>query len=365
MNGTEKPYRFHAFEVSLFSAKVRPALRYKQLFYEEVRADLKEIYKRTGLGFIPIVVTPDDEVWQDSSEILDRLEARHPNPPLYPETPLQRMVCALIELYSDEFGLTPAMHTRWGTEDGERYTRARFGAMLGSAEAGHRAADQMVKARFAVGATPEAGPAIEAHLTDLIAALSTHFETNDFVLGQRMSLSDCALMGPFHGHFFTDLVSRQMLHETALPIIRWIEYCNVPTTDRQGDWFRADGIPDTLFEVLKIMGEDSVGPILASVRAVEAHADENSTEGASPPRSVGMAESELRGTKLNRVAQSYSLWMLQRVLDFYEAMTDTERARIDDAFAGTGWDTLLAYRPRHRIEKQGFALVFESDSVVD
>jgi glutathione S-transferase len=362
VNATDKPYRFHAFEVSLFSAKVRPALRYKQLYYEEVRADISEILKLTGLAFIPIVLTPEGDVWQDTSEILDRLEARHPNPPLYPETPLQRMVCALVEIYSDEFAVTPAMHTRWGTEDSERHTRARFGAMMGSAKAGHRAADQMVKGRYAVGATPEAGPAIEEHLTDLLAALSTHFDSHDFLLGERMSLADCALMGPVFGHFFTDIASRTMLHETALPVIRWIEYCNVPTTDSQGQWFRADGMPESLFDVLKVMGRDAVPAILSAIRAVEEHADEHGGAGVVPPRQVGPAVSDLRGPKHTRVAQTYSLWMLQRVHDCYAVLSEGDRGRVDDALVGSGWEPLLAYRPRHRVEKKDFALVFEGES---
>ncbi len=74
MNATSAPYRFHAFEVSYFSAGVRPALRYKQLWFEELRADYGEIQRRTGLAFIPVVVTPDDETWQDTSEILEHLE---------------------------------------------------------------------------------------------------------------------------------------------------------------------------------------------------------------------------------------------------------------------------------------------------
>ena len=81
MNATRAPYRFHALEFSYFSAKVRPALRYKQLWYEELRADYAEIRRRTGMAFIPVLVTPEDETWQDSTEIYDRLEARHPAPP--------------------------------------------------------------------------------------------------------------------------------------------------------------------------------------------------------------------------------------------------------------------------------------------
>lgn len=73
----DRPYVFHAFEVSYFSAKVRPALRYKRLWYDEVHADSGLIRERTGLTFIPMLLTPEDEAWQDSTDIYDRLEARH------------------------------------------------------------------------------------------------------------------------------------------------------------------------------------------------------------------------------------------------------------------------------------------------
>ena len=82
------PYRFYASEISYFSGKVRPALRQKGIFFVEhlptPAAYRDVILPRTGLGFIPIVVTPEDETWQDTSEILDALERRHPEPALVP-----------------------------------------------------------------------------------------------------------------------------------------------------------------------------------------------------------------------------------------------------------------------------------------
>lgn len=358
MNPTERPYVLHGFDVSYFTAKARVAMRYKQLYMLEKRADIRMILDRTGMAFIPVVTTPEGEVWQDTSDILDRLEARHPNPPLYPETSLQRVVCALIELFADEFCLTAAMHTRWGTEESEAFTRRRFGAMTGSLEQGNRAADQMVKARHAVGATPEAGPAIDAHLDALLASLSAHFEEHDFVLGERMSLADCALMGPIYAHFYTDLVSRKRLLETAIPVVRWIEYCNMPGAEDQGEWFRADGIPETLVAALTTMGQDAAPILVALADTVEGWADEHAVVGEVPPRTVGQARGDFRGTPLERAAQAYSLWMLQRVLDPYRALPDAERARVDDALAGTGWEPVLAYTPRHRLEKRGYDLVF-------
>jgi hypothetical protein len=49
------------------------------------------IRPRTGLNQIPVVVTPEDETLQDSSVILDEIERRFPEPPLYPATPRQKI----------------------------------------------------------------------------------------------------------------------------------------------------------------------------------------------------------------------------------------------------------------------------------
>jgi glutathione S-transferase len=352
-------YRFHAFEVSYFSAKVRPALRYKRLRYDEVRADVREIQRRTGLGFIPILVTPEDETWQDSTVIYDRLEERHPDPPLFPPTPLQLLAAHLVELYVDEFALLPAMHYRWGSELGERTARARFGAMMGSVEAGDRAAARMASARLALGATDETAPAIEAHTRELLDALSTHFEAHAYLLRDHLSFADCALMGPLHGHFFNDLVSRRLLLETAVPVVGWIERCNVPDPDARPDWPADDALEASFVECLRVMGRDAAPILVDGLRAFEDWADRRPANDRKPPRAVGRFESTLRGTPLSRFTGAYAPWLVQRSLDLYGSLAPAERARVDTALAGTGWEAVLGWQPRHRLAKDGFELVFE------
>ncbi|MCG8592418.1 MAG: glutathione S-transferase family protein [Proteobacteria bacterium] len=358
LNATRAPYRFHAFDVSYFSAKVRPALRYKTLWYEERRADMAEIQRRTGLGFIPILVTPEDETWQDTSEILDRLEERHPDPPLIPVSPVQRLAALRVELYADEFGVGPAMHYRWGTADAEASARARFTAMIGNAEFGRRAAATMSSRRGAVGASDASGPAIEAHSRDLLAALSAHFEAHPYLLGARMSLADCALMGPLYGHFFNDLGSRRLLLETAVPVVGWIERCNFPGADQQGEWLADDALSETLSAVLAVMGRDAVPILVACLRQIEEWADSRDPSEDAVPRAVGTARAELWGAPFERAAIPYTLWMVQRALDHYRGLSDPERERVDKVVAGSGWEALLAYTPRHRLTKRGFALTF-------
>lgn len=363
MNPTSRPYRFHAFEVSYFSAKVRPALRAKGLWHTELRADVREIVRLTGLGFIPVLQTPEGEVWQDSTEILEHLEERHPEPTLFPRSPLQRMAAHLVELYVDEFATVPAMHYRWGSAEAEASARARFTAMMGDADLARAAADRMAAARLALGATDEATPAIEAHARDLLDALCAHFEGHPHLLGDAPSLADCALMGPLHGHFMNDVVSRRLLLETAVPVVAWIERCSTPDPEAHGAWLADDALAPSFAEVLRIMGRDAAPVILEGVRTVESWLDgATPEERAKPPRQVGEVRAGLRGVPLVRRAIPYALWMVQRTQEVHRGLDADARARVDAALEGSGWEALLAHPLRHPMEKRGFRLVAREDA---
>jgi glutathione S-transferase len=353
------PYRFYAAEISYFSAKVRPALRYKGVHYLELLPDYRNvILPRTGMAFIPIVVTPDDETWQDTSDILDALERRVPWPPLYPTTRVQRVVALLLELYADEFLILPAMHYRWDFPESVQKARADFAAFLGSPETAKRAADTMQGSLPLLGVTPATVPAIEAHARELLDVLSTHFAEHRFLLGDRMSLADCALMGPLYAHLYLDAVPGRLLRETAMSVCRWIERMNHPDPDADGDWLADDALAPTLAPLLRLVGGDAVPMILDATRAFEAWAGERRDGGDEPPRAVGSHPTRLRGVEMHRYTSSYTLWMVQRPLDAYRALSADDRAAVDRALADTGCERLLAHAPRHRLGKRRYKLVF-------
>ena len=109
---------------------------------------------------------------------------------------------------------------------------------------------------------------------------------------------------------------------------------------------------------LTVMGEDAAPTSGAMLDVVEDWADANAKLGETPPRVVGRSESLLRGTKLSRGAQAYSLYMFQRVADVHRALDPSDRETVDAVIAGTGWEDILARRPRHRLDKKGYDLVF-------
>lgn len=102
-----QPYKLYGAALSYYTGKVRAYLNYKGIPFEEITAS-GDIYQqvilpRTGVTYIPVVITPDDMAIQDSTEIIDFLEERFPTRSVYPESPRQRLTALLFELYGDEW----------------------------------------------------------------------------------------------------------------------------------------------------------------------------------------------------------------------------------------------------------------------
>ncbi|MFL2937414.1 MAG: glutathione S-transferase family protein [Myxococcota bacterium] len=366
MAKTDSPYIFHGADVSYFSGKVRPAFPHKGLWFREIMPDILEIKRRTGLNYFPAVETPDGEFWQDTSDILDQLEAAHPSPPLFPTSPVQRVVAYLIELYGDEIGILPAMHYRWSFEESVNKVSVDFSTPTRNQAGGRKFAGKMAGALPFLGVHPETIPAIEAHTRELLDRLCTHFAEHRYLLGDALSLADCGLMGPFYGHLYRDAVPERLLYETAFHVCAWIERVNRPSRDQTG-WFADDTLAETLLPVLQTMA-DGVPMLLASARATEARveaqaetANENENRGGlGVEGGVEMVESNYRDITLSSGARPYTYWMMQRALDAYAELDTASRERVDSALAGTGWEELLAFQPRHRLAKQNYQLVWDS-----
>lgn len=356
-------YRLYGADVSYFTAKVRPALRYKRVPHLELlatpRAYREVITPRTGLAFIPVVITDADETWQDTSVILDQLEARFPSPPLYPSEPLLRVAAYLFEVYADEFMVLPAMHYRWSFPESVAKARADFAAVNGDPAAAAKFANRMGGSIGFLGVSPASIPAIEAHLRDLLAALSAHFAVHPYLLGGRPSLADCALMGPLYAHLYLDAVPSRLLREAAPAVCHWIQRCNCPDPADAGEWASPAALRPTLRPLLELIGADAVPLLLDTLRAVEEWAATRPPDTVEPPRMVGGHTTRLRGVELNRYTSPYTLWMVQRPLDAYRALAPAERAAVDAYLAGSGCEPLLAYAPPLRLGKRNFKLVIE------
>jgi glutathione S-transferase len=103
--------KLYSGPVSLFTAKVRIALVEKRLAYDRVEVDWSlanryqphhpDVVALNPKKQVPVLVD-DDLTLYDSTVILEYLEDRYPDPPLYPSKPAARARCRQLEDAADE-----------------------------------------------------------------------------------------------------------------------------------------------------------------------------------------------------------------------------------------------------------------------
>jgi glutathione S-transferase len=200
-------YRLFGSELSPFSVKVRSYMRFKGLPHDWIirGPDTMETFQAYAkLPLVPLLVTPDDEGWQDSTPIVEMLEAAHPEPALQPEDPTVAFLSALIEEYGDEWVNKPMFHYRWRDEAdqisaSERIAAQHMGAgpdMLGDVAAKVR--QRMVPRVSFVGSSPETAPIIEKSLDRVLAILEAHLADHDYLFGGRLCLGDLGLFAQLY-----------------------------------------------------------------------------------------------------------------------------------------------------------------------
>src|SRR5271156_132336 len=112
-------YHVHGIELSPSSVKVRSYFRYKGIPHRWIPRSLDtegEYQKFAKLPLVPLVVTPNNEGIQDSTPIIEFVEARHPDPSIHPADPATKFISALLEEFGDEWGNKWMFHYRWARE---------------------------------------------------------------------------------------------------------------------------------------------------------------------------------------------------------------------------------------------------------
>lgn len=353
-------YTLYGGELSLYTGKARAYLRYKGLDFEE-RPATRTVYKeiivpRVGAPIVPVLVTDADELVQDTTDIIDFLEARHPECPVYPDTPLQRLAALMLEYFGDEWLVIPAMHYRWSVLDQQYdFIMREFGALNApdaSPEEQIRLGEK-VSAPFRgsigrLGITEETIPGIERAYAALLAQLDAHFGEYDYLLGSRPSIGDYGLIGPLYAHLARDPVPRALMERTAPNVYRWVQRMNDPVP-RSGDFLAGDRVPDTLLPVLETMCRELLPDALDVVARNARWLAEN--PGGNLPRALGMHPFTIGGASGERFVHSFSQWMFQRCLDHYQALAGEARQGADALLARVGGLEAMKTPIEHRVRR--------------
>ncbi|MEM7358297.1 MAG: glutathione S-transferase [Pseudomonadota bacterium] len=343
-------YKLYGVDFSLYSGKARSYLNKKGIAYDEILPTLS-VYKRfivprTGVNYIPVLQTPDDEVFQDTTVIIDELEKRFPENSVYPTKPKQKLVSLLLEVYGDEWLVIPAMHYRWAYQDvNQPFIFQKFGGMVSPmlpafirGWLGKKLGDRFKGSVPLLGVKDTNFRAIEKSYLALLADLEQHFQQQDYLLGSRPSIGDFGMIGPMYAHLYHDPYPGELMRSKAPAVAKWVERM-MDSQPAKGEFLPNDQIPDTLLPILRRMADEQLPVLMDTDRRLTQWRGRNPD--ARIPRSIGQHKFTIEGVTAQRIILPYALWMFKRPMDFYACLDPETQQRADNLLHRTGFgDTL-------------------------
>jgi glutathione S-transferase len=251
------PHRIFGSELSPYSVKVRSYYRYKGIPHEWLErnpSNIAEYQKHAKLPLIPLVITPEGAL-QDSTPIIEALEARFPEPSIHPADPALAFLSALIEEFGDEWGNKWMFHYRWARpadqdSAGERIARSMrpdaAGEELAQITAGVK--ERMIPRIGFVGSSPSTGPVIEASYRDALKLLEPHFAKRPYLFGARPVFGDFGLWAQLY-ESWTDPTPGAILRRDAPHVASYVERMLEPKAE--GELESWDALAPTLMPLLE------------------------------------------------------------------------------------------------------------------
>ena len=325
---------------SLYSGRARSYLikagvpyRERSFLSQHFRDNVLE--KAGGRRSAPTIELEDGTVVRDGAAIIDHFEAGNGHA-FSPTTPRQRVLSRLFDTIGAEGLLRPAMHFRWNFDDlNLDFLRYYFAALI-PPEHVDAVMDQMRQGGRLMGVQPETFELIESLYTDVMVSLNEHFKAQPYLLGGKPSIGDFGMIAPLYGHLGRDPKPLAMMQSIAPFLFRWVERMNRPEEalfgypEAEPDYRADDEVPETLIQALKTLAVDFVPETRAAAATINQWLEERTelTAGTTAERVVGMCSFEVNGVTVNAMAQPYRFFMLSRVHDAVESLSDEDRASV-------------------------------------
>lgn len=368
---TTKDYELIGAPGSYYSAKVRACLQYKRIPYIESGANFHSIFERvvpaTGDHFFPAVFCPNGEVLKDGCDIVEALEKLHPHRPIMPEDPQLKLIASFLEMFADEFFNIVMIYYRWVPEDTRQWAVQMFKALgthgVKNPDLVQLAEDAAVGIANDVqdrlkrcGQDREDINQLSIKITqELCDLLDTHLKQTPFILGDRPSLADLGLMNAMFGHLYHDPCDSSMyIRRHCLHLARWIEnmYSAAGVSD-QGELYLAD----TMKDVLRYLSSTFEHMALETLNAANERLPAMQADNAEPVKpTIARTETFLQDLPLTLPASSYKAWRIQRVIDNYQAIPETQKQSTDQLLDDIGLKSICQFKANWRLEKKNYKL---------
>ena len=357
-------YKHYGWECSPYSSKTRSYFRYKNIPFKDIHPNAIQVKwimeKRVGFTSMPTVIAPQGDILQDSSDIIDTLEKTFINKAVLPNTPKQNLVSYIFELFADEWLPIISMYTRWRNPINKAFAFEEFGhcalpflPKIITRPLGKKIGAKMYSYLPVLGITDNTAPEIEKWSEELLQQLNLHFAQHPFLLGTKPCLGDFGLYGPLYALVWRDPGSRRLI-EAQPHLYAWLKRLMQPQ-NIEGTFIGEDDIPKTLWPILKRIFKEQWPILNQSAQAIETWIKENPLV-KKFPRSLGKVTFQLGQATEERTLTTLPIWMLQRPLDFYNALNETDSASVNTFLNKIGGYEAMQLKVNFRLKRDNFRL---------
>lgn len=326
-------------KVSYFTGKFESYLRWREIDYEYRPLGLSH-YRSVIPGHLGATQYPtvhlDDSRWMsDTSPMIAWLERDQPGPSVIPTDPVQRYLSLLVEDYADEWLWRPAMYYRWSFAPDRYLASTRLAEEIirvpGVPLAARRRYIARRQQRLFVsgdGVVDANRGHVEAGYLNLLGWLEEIFNQQPFMLGDRPTIADFGLMGPFWRHFVHDPTPAKLMQERAPAVFAWAARTWNARSSRLGERPLVSGIPQAWEPVLREIGETHLEALAQNAIAY--------TSGEATH------DLHVQGVTYPGIPTSaYRPWCLKQLQQRFQALPERESQPVREALERYGcWEPL-------------------------
>lgn len=328
-------YKLYGYTMSPYSMKLRSYFRYRRIPFQWVTGSRANDVAMTKVDtyMVPVVENPEGKFKNDSTFLIDDLEARFTERAAVPDNEADAFLAFLIEDFADEWLLLPFFMHRWRHEK-DRLFHSKwivYEHMQGQTtdqsfdDLAAGWSSRQMKSVSAFCGSEDMYPILERSLDELLDATERAFTTGLFLFGSRPSRAEFALYGVL-SQLVIDNAPSLYLREKYNFTYRWVTIVE-DLSGVEGVWkpissdqekMRTSPIAD----ILKLSAKYHLPLLRSNTEAIEAGRSSLSFE----------VDGE---TFVRRTTERY-LHCLPAIQERYRALSREARGAIDEVLRKTG-----------------------------
>jgi glutathione S-transferase len=321
---------------SPYSLKMRAVMRYRRLPHTWSAVGLKpEVRAKVKVPVIPVVRFGEDDWRNDSTPMIQALEAMHAERRLAPNDPADAFLALLIEDMADEWGTKMMFHYRWAPVEDQlpnAFTLAQQAQLGAPRERVERQAQALCERQVGrmslVGCTPQNAPLIETTTRRVLQLIDAHVADGLWLFGARPSLADFGWYGQL-SQLARDPTPRRMIRADYPAAFTWIETLDDASGLEPGPWRDPHAAPSAALAGLVTLASQLYLPFLA----------ENAQALAQDRPELSMS---LLGHPYAQAPFGYQVKCLSMLKAAFAALPPEPRARVAAALADGPGAAILA-----------------------